>query len=166
MKPHHAFHARPRPGGRSDPPQHLGHRVAVALVAALALFTLSQAWGQPAQGAGAMFEGRPAMSGAQGGQGAQAGMPQGGLGTQGSEGQRGLDLRKPSGLDAMPAVPGKVLPQGPVPSNAGEVAPRKDSGVAKEQRSAVKKATRAAKRTVRRARTGVGEIDTAGKPGN
>ena len=103
-------------------------------------------------GAGAVFEGRPAMAGAQGGQGAQAGMPQGGLGVQGNEGQAGVNLRKPSGLDAAtPAVPRDpgVAPQGMA---KGELAPRKDPGIAKEQRSGAAKARRVVKRASERAR--------------
>ena len=63
---------------------HPTHWIAVALVAALALIAFEVA-GQLSTGAAAMFEGRPAMAGAQAGLGAQAGPPQGGLGVQGSE---------------------------------------------------------------------------------
>jgi hypothetical protein len=56
----------------------------VALVLAALLLTLSEAHGQ-STGAAAVFEGRPAIAGAQGGLGAQAGVPQGGIGVQGSE---------------------------------------------------------------------------------
>lgn len=128
-----------------------------AVLAGAVVLSLTPAWGQT-QGAGAMFEGRPAMAGAQGGQGAQAGMPQGGLGVQGSEGQKGLNLRKPSGLDAMPAVP-RDPGLAPVNTSNSDAVLRKDTGMAKEQRSASKKAARAGKRTLKRSRTGVSDID-------
>ena len=112
----------------SHPPSHW---IVVALVLAAFLLTLTEAHGQ-ATGA-AVFEGRPAMAGAQGGQGAQAGMAQGGLGVQGSDDPA---LRK-------------------------DIAPARDPGVAKDQRSAVKKAKRGAKRTISRARHGVTPIDSA-----
>ena len=84
------------------------HWVAVALVLAALLLALNEAHGQSA-GAGAVFEGRPAMAGAQGGLGAQAGPPQGGVGVQGPEAaQRNLHLRRPSGLGQLPPVPGKA----------------------------------------------------------
>ena len=62
---------------------HPTHWIGVALVTALALWALEAA-GQ-STGASAMFEGRPAMAGAQGGLGAQAGPPTGGIGVQGTE---------------------------------------------------------------------------------
>ena len=71
---------------------HHKHWIGIALVAALALLAFEAA-GQGANAA-AMFEGRPAMAGAQGGQGAQAGPAQGGLALQGSNGAQ-LHLRRP-----------------------------------------------------------------------
>jgi hypothetical protein len=67
----------------------------VALVAPLAM----QAWAGPQNhdltpNARAVFQGRPAMAGAQAGLGAMAGPPQGGIGLQGSDGA-GLSLRRP-----------------------------------------------------------------------
>ena len=121
------------------------HLATAALMAVAALCPLSQAWAQ-AQGAGALFEGRPAMAGAQGGQGAQAGMPQGGLGVQGAQAEKGLNLRKPSGLDAMPPLPGSaaaVASTAP-PSNV-DMTLKKDAGAATVQRSGLNKAQRAAK---------------------
>lgn len=80
------------------------HWLLVALVLAALLLTLTEVHGQ-STGAGALFEGRPALAGAQAGLGAQAGPPQGGIGVQGSEAaQRQLRLRRPSGLDEMPRV--------------------------------------------------------------
>lgn len=81
-------------------PHHPTHWVAVAVVAALALLAF-EAWGQQtvnelrmSPNAQAVFQGRPAMSGAQAGLGAMAGLPQGGIGLQGSDGA-GLNLRRP-----------------------------------------------------------------------
>lgn len=53
------------------------HWVLVALVLLALLLTLSEVHGQ-ATGAAGAFEARPAIAGAQGGLGAQAGVPQGG----------------------------------------------------------------------------------------
>ena len=119
-----------------------------AFTLAASMLMLPQASAQT-QGAGAMFEGRPAMAGAQGGQGAQAGPPQGGLGVQGSESQKGLNLRKPSGLDAMPAVP-RDPGVNPVGGSPNDITPKKEAGIAKEQRSAASKVKRAARRTADR----------------
>lgn len=84
------------------------HWVAVALVLVALMLALNEAHGQGA-GAAAVFEGRPAMAGAQAGLGAQAGPPQGGVGVQGPEAaQRNLNLRRPSGLGQLPPVGGKA----------------------------------------------------------
>ena len=119
-----------------------------ALTLVTSLLMLSEAMAQT-QGAGAVFEGRPAMAGAQGGQGAQAGPPLGGLGVQGSESQKGLNLRKPSGLDAMPAVP-RDPGVNPVGGSPNDITPKKETGIAREQRSAASKVKRAARRTADR----------------
>lgn len=78
------------------PHHHPTHWVAVAAIAALALLTFEAAGQnvQPSTNAQAVFEGRPAMAGAQAGLGAMAGPPQGGIGLQGSDGA-GLNLRAP-----------------------------------------------------------------------
>ena len=129
----------------------VGRALRAALVGAAVAGALPLALAQ-ATGAGAVFEGRPAMAGAQGGQGAQAGMAQGGLGVQGSEGQTGVNLRKPTGLDAAtPAVP-RDPGVGSPGAAKGELAPRKDPGIAKEQRSGAAKARRVVKRAGERAR--------------
>ena len=122
------------------------HWFVVALIAGLALFTFNHAWGQSTNAAAA-FEGRPALAGAQGGLGAQGGVPQGGIGVQGNEAaQRQLNLRKPSGLDKMPAVPGPVPEVVPVPTRSDvTLVPKKDN-IAKEMRSPVKKIRKATKR--------------------
>jgi hypothetical protein len=141
------------------------HWIAVSLIVVVFLLTLSEAHGQ-STGAMAQFEGRPALAGAQGGQGAQAGPAQGGIGVQGSESaQRSVRLRKPSGLDDTPqgtrdnnldaTVPGTDV------ASRQEVVPGRDHSMAKDQRSTVKKTKRAAKRTISRARHGVAEIDSS-----
>ncbi len=112
------------------------HWVLVALALLALLLTFGDAHGQSA--ASAVFEGRPAMAGAQGGQGAQAGMPQGGLGVQGND-------VAPLGKDVAPL--------------RKDVTPARDRGVAKDQRSVTKKVSRAMKRTITRARHGTSEVD-------
>jgi hypothetical protein len=107
------------------------HWIAVALVLAVLLLTLSEAHGQ-SSGAAATFEGRAAVAGAQAGQGAMAGPPQGGIAVENS-----TDMQQPR----------------------RDVKPSRDQSLAKDERSAVTKGKRAAKRTVKRARTGVGDID-------
>jgi hypothetical protein len=143
----------------------------VALAVAAFLLTVSEAHGQ-GTGAAAAFEGRPALAGAQAGQGAQAGPPQGGIGVQGSDvAERGLTLRKPSGLDEVRQAQ-RDQRVDVVAADADsdvtarkEVAPARDRSLAKDERSSAKKAKRAAKRTISRARHGVSEIDsTAAAP--
>ena len=142
------------------------HWLGVALIAVVALFTFGHALGQGAN-ASAAFEGRPSLSGAQGGLGAQAGMPQGGLGVQGNEAaQRQLKLRKPGGLDAMPATAPAETPLASI-SKRSDVTPvpRRD-GVARDVRNPARTVKRAARRTVERSRTGVGGIDARGSVAN
>jgi hypothetical protein len=79
-------------------PHHPTHWLGVALVIALG-FVAFEAFGQQptnnlSPNASAVFQGRPAMSGAQAGLGALAGPPQGGIGLQGSDGA-GRNLRAP-----------------------------------------------------------------------
>ncbi len=126
------------------------HWVAVALVLAALLLTLSEAHGQ-SSGAAAAFEGRPAMAGAQAGQGALAGPPQGGIGVQGANSN--MAARE----GAQPAQDNSIIK--PARDN-GITKPARDNSIAKEERSTVKKTKRAAKRVVKRSRTGVGEIDS------
>ena len=80
--------------------RHHSRWIGVAVIAALALLAF-EAWGQQtlneihiSTNAGAVFQGRPAMAGAQAGLGAMAGPAQGGIGLQGSDGA-GLSLRAP-----------------------------------------------------------------------
>jgi len=77
---------------------HRTHWVAVAVVLAAGLLAV-EASGQQVNrgffpGAATVFQGRPAMAGAQAGTGALAGPPQGGIGLQGSNGS-GINLRRP-----------------------------------------------------------------------
>ena len=79
---------------------HRTHWIAVAAAASLALLALEVAGQnvQPSTNAQAVFEGRPAMAGAQAGLGAMAGPPQGGIGLQGSDGAA-LNLRSPQVIE-------------------------------------------------------------------
>lgn len=137
------------------------HWLVVAVIAIIALFTFGSARGQGAN-ASAAFEGRPSLAGAQGGLGAQAGMPQGGIGVQGNEAaQLQLNLRKPSGLDSMPATPPAASSVAPVTARSDvTLVPKKDD-VARDALSPTRKVKKAARRTLERSRTGVGRIDAA-----
>jgi hypothetical protein len=79
-------------------PHWIAHGIGVALVLLLLALVAHEARGQdvtpPKLDASAMFQGRPELAGAQGGLGAQAGVPQGGIGVQGSE-AAGLNLTPP-----------------------------------------------------------------------
>ena len=77
---------------------HPSHWLGIAIILLLALMAF-EAYGQPpnhelSPNAAAVFQGRPAMAGAQAGLGAMAGPPQGGIGLQGSDGA-GRNLRHP-----------------------------------------------------------------------
>lgn len=91
-------------------PHHRSHWIAVACAASLALLAFEAAGQNTTQlspNATAVFQGRPAMSGAQAGLGAMAGPPQGGIGLQGSDGA-GRSLRSPQVIEQqmnpLPAV--------------------------------------------------------------
>lgn len=155
-------------------PHRPHHWIAVALVLAAALLTLSEVHGQ-STGSAAQFEGRPALAGAQAGLGAQAGPAQGGIGVQGSDAaQRSVDPRRPSPLDemaqtrragtgAVPLVPGDVTTAAAEKTESAtrdKLKPGRDQSLAKDERSSVKKAKRAVKRTVTRSRHGVSPIDS------
>lgn len=146
--------------------------ITVALVVAAFLLMVTEVHGQSA-GAAAVFEGRPALAGAQGGQGAQAGPPQGGIGVQGSEvAERGVRPRKSSPLDDVrqgarddsvdvAAASATDSDTDTDTTARKEVQPARDRSLAKDERSGVHKGKRAAKRTIERARHGVSEIDSA-----
>ena len=101
-------------------PHHRTHWLGVALAAALALLAFEAAGQQTVNelqmspNARAVFQGRPAMAGAQAGLGAMAGPPQGGIGLQGSEGA-GVYLRRPHGIEQQ---------MNPLPAAACADAPR------------------------------------------
>jgi len=143
------------------------HWISVALVLAALIFTLSEAYGQ-STGSSAVFEGRPAMAGAQGGLGAQAGPPQGGLGVQGSDGaQRTIGPRRQVTPQDFPQgtrdnVSGIDVPTAKAEAAAAhpDVRPGPDRGIAKDQRSVLKKVKRTAKRTFSRNRQGINPIDS------
>jgi hypothetical protein len=148
-------------------PHSRHHWIAVALVLAALLLTLSEVHGQ-STGSASVFEGRPAMAGAQAGLGAQAGPAQGGIGVQGSDAaQRSVDPRNPSPLDEMAQARRAATGTDVVAANTDadltqrgdNVKPARDQSIAKDQRSSAKKVKRAAKRTATRSRHGVSEID-------
>jgi hypothetical protein len=135
------------------------HWILAALVAAAALLIATHAYGQH-NDASSMYEGRPAMAGAQAGTGAMAGPPQGGIGVQGDE-NAGVALRPPRGLRDMPQ--GKIDPAADavavnraVKNNRDVVPP--DSSFAPQQRSAPRKAKRAAKNVRKQSHHGVAAI--------
>ena len=149
--------------------------VVAAAVVAVALFTVSNVYGQGA-GSSAVFEGRPAMAGAQGGLGPMAGPPQGGLGAQSPQDPgSGVGARG----DALGTQPNIPRDPGPIPRDpgvdraapgGGEVRPQRDrDGVIKRDRDehglqqqgkGASKAKRAGKRSVERARRGVSGVDS------
>jgi hypothetical protein len=124
------------------------HWILAALVAIAFLLTLSEAHGH--DGAAAMIQGQPAMAGAQGGLGAQAGAEQGDIGVHGDEAAAaGPDSKKD----------GKTLRK----SKPVEVKPKRDPGFAKDQHSATGKVKRAVRNTISRARHGVSPVDSGVK---
>lgn len=92
-------------------PHHRTHWIAVAVALAFGLLALEaagqQATNNMSPNAQAVFQGRPALAGAQAGLGAQSGPAQGGIGLQGSDGA-GLNLRAPQVIaqqtNPLPAV--------------------------------------------------------------
>lgn len=148
------------------------HWILVALVLIALLLILDEAHGQTpvppsptqAMGAAGMFQGRPAMAGAQAGLGAEAGPPQGGIGVQGpQDAERAIHLRPPSAVTAA----AQTTPAAPPPEIASatpsrrQIAQPRDRGYASDKGSVTRKVKRAAKRTIRRARTGTSPIDSS-----
>lgn len=143
--------------------------IVAAAIAAVALFTVGNVYGQ-STGAKAVYEGRPAMAGAQAGTGAMAGPPQGGLAPQGVEEPGGgvpMPRRGPGGDGpSVPRDPGLDQPSegGVQPQrdrDSGDVVKReRDQGALGDEQRATKKAKRAGKRSVERARRGVSGIDS------
>src|SRR3954469_9660084 len=144
----------------------LSQWIAAGAVLPVTLCMVGHVYGQ-ATGSEAVFQGRPAMSGAQAGTGAMAGPPQGGVAPQSvDQAGGGLVLRAPGqnmGTDApVPRDPGVGTPG----NGGGELKPQRDrdpgSEVIKRDRDATGtnnsttgKAKRGAKRSIERARRGV-----------
>ncbi len=137
-----------------------------ALGATLSLGTLAV---HAQSGAAAAAQGRPAMSGAQGGMGAQPGLQQGGLvdKSPNNAGQVEIPLKRPGTQpmekavgpreDRMAVRTGSDIR---VPDDA-QAAPRKTEEV-KPTEGTARKAVRATKRSMDRARTGVSPLDATG----
>jgi hypothetical protein len=143
------------------------HWIWVTIVLLVALLTLSDVYGQQRTDAGAMFQGRPAMAGAQAGTGPMAGPPQGGIAVQGQD-NAGVTLRKRStGVADMPqgepATPNTdAVAENRAVRNDKDVIKRdRDTGVKKDQRGVVQRAKRAVARVVQKKKHGVGDIQTA-----
>lgn len=143
--------------------------IAVAAVLPITLCMVGHVHGQ-GTGSEAVFQGRPAMAGAQGGTGAMAGLPQGGVAPQSvDQPGGGVQLRKPSGLEqpardeAVPRDPGMGTPGNPT----DQLKPKRDRDpgeVVKRDRDATgdstaKKAKRSVKRSYERARHGIPGVD-------
>lgn len=144
--------------------------IAAAAVLPVTFFMVGHVHGQ-GTGSEAVFQGRPAMAGAQAGTGAMAGPPQGGVAPQSvDQPGGGVQLRKPSGLDkpagdqAVPRDPGVGTP------GSGELKPKRDRDpgeVVKKDRDATgtgdsttHKAKRGLKRSYERAKRGVSGVDS------
>lgn len=152
--------------------------IIAAAIVAVALFTVSNVHGQTS-GSSAAFEGRPAMAGAQGGTGAMAGPPQGGLSPQ-SPSDRGGGINPRRDTDNPAQANGPAVPRdpGPIPRDpgldrsvgGGEVRPQRDRDEVikrdrddhglQQQNKGTSKARRATKRSVERARRGVSGVDS------
>lgn len=149
----------------------LSQWIAAATVLPVTVCMFGHVYGQ-GTGSEQVFQGRPAMAGAQAGTGAMAGPPQGGVGPQSvDQAGGGLVLRAPgqngSGTDApVPRDPGVGAP-----GNTGDLKPRRDrdpgTDVIKRERDATgtgdsttKKAKRGAKRSLERAKRGVSGVDS------
>ena len=127
------------------------HWIPVAIVLMIALLTLSNAFGQR-NDSSAMFEGRPAMAGANGGTGAMAGPPQGGIGVQGQDRSQISVRRAAAASDA--------IAENRAVRNDRDIVPRdRDRGVAKDRRSVAQRAKDAVKRIVQRSKHGVSDSD-------
>jgi hypothetical protein len=134
------------------------HWIPVAIVLAIALLTLTEALGQRTDSS-AVFQGRPAMAGANGGTGAMAGPPQGGIGVQGPN-ESQIAVRRPA------ATASDAVAENRAVRNDKDIVPRdRDKGVAKDRRSVAQRAKDAVRRIVQRSRHGVsdGDIRTAGQ---
>ena len=142
------------------------HWIAVAIVVAIALLTLTELHGQRTDSS-AVFQGRPAMAGAQAGTGAMAGPPQGGIGVQGQDQSQVTLRRRPASAENMPQGEPAVDTTDAISMNRAvredKDIVKRDSGVKPAQPSVAQRAKNAVKRIVQRARHGVSdrEIQTA-----
>lgn len=149
------------------------HWIAVAIVVAIALLTLTELHGQRTD-SNAVFQGRPAMSGAQAGAGAMAGPPQGGIGVQGQDQSQITLRRRPASAENMPQGEPAANPTDAISTNRAvredkDIVKRdRDSGVKRDQRGVAQRAKSAVRRIVQRARHGVSdrEIQTANDANN
>jgi hypothetical protein len=134
------------------------HWIPIAVVVAIALLTLTEAHGQR-NDSSAVFEGRPAMAGANGGTGAMAGPPQGGIGVQGQD-QSQIALRR-----RMQGASDAITEKHAVRDHKDVVPRDRDTGVAKNRESVAQRAKDAIKRLVQRSKHGASdsEIRTAGQ---
>jgi len=156
----------------------LSQWIAAATVVPVTLCMFGHVYGQ-GTGSEQVFQGRPAMAGAQAGTGAMAGPPQGGVSPQSvDQAGGGLVLRAPgknSGTDTpLPRDPGVGSPGNGgmgAPGNTGELKPQRDrdpgTDVIKRDRDATgtsnsttSRAKRGAKRSIERARRGVSGVDS------
>lgn len=144
------------------------HWIPVAIVLAITLLTLTEVHGQRTDSS-AVFEGRPAMAGAQAGTGAMAGPPQGGIGVQGQDHSQISVRSRSSGVADMPQG------QPPTPNtdaisanravrNDQDIIPR-DKGAVKSQPGFAQRARSTVRRIIQRARHGHSDrdIQTAGE---
>lgn len=141
------------------------HWIPVAIVVAVALLTLTEVHGQRTDST-AVFQGRPAMAGANAGTGAMAGPPQGGIGVQGQDrSQLAVRGRAPAASDAATESRAVRNDKEIAPPRDKDVAPPRDKGVAKDSRSVAQRAKDAVKRLVQRSKHGVSDRDlqSAGK---
>jgi hypothetical protein len=139
------------------------HWIPVAIVLAIALLTLTEVHGQRTDST-AVFQGRPAMAGAQAGTGAMAGPPQGGIGVQGQDHSQIVLRERSTGVADMPqgeptANTDAVAENQAVRADKDVVRRDRDSGVAKDQRSIAQRAKNAVHRIVQRARHGTSDKD-------
>lgn len=134
------------------------HWIAAAAIVAIALLTLGEARGQRTDST-AVFEGRPAMAGANGGTGAMAGPPQGGIGVQGQD-QTAIALRH-----RMQAASDTISENHAVRDHKDIVPRDRDTGMAKNRESVAQRAKNAIKRLVGRSKHGASgdDIRTAGE---
>jgi hypothetical protein len=145
-------------------------RLGVALATSLIGLGATNAFAQ--SGAAAAAEGRPAMAGAQGGMGAQPGLQQGGLGNKApnNAGQVEIPLKRPGTQPMEKAVGPREVRMAVrtgsdlrVPDES-QAAPKRTEEV-KPTEGTARKAARATKRSMDRARTGVSPVDANGTTG-